>query len=1240
MVNPKLLHALNSAAASLQRSAHSEVEVFRACREQIAGLGLRGGLSLLDETGEHLIVRAIAFPEWMLKTLADLERRTGRSVEGFAFTAAKVEAYREVIETGQAVFVRDSSTVVLQMLPEAAQPFAGPVLKVFGTPPAIFAPLISEGRARGVLNIVGADLTPDDVPAVAAFANHLAVALDNARLFAGLHNAEERFRTVVNNLPIILWALDGAGVFTLSEGQSLERLGLKPGEVVGRSVFEVYRDMPQIVEANRRALAGETLTSTVEMAGLAFEAQYFPLRDQTGKVTGAIGVATNITERRRAELELVKLRKAVEASGEVIFLTDREGAITYVNPEFTRLYGYHADEVVGKTTPRILKSGLIGPQSYETFWQMILNKQVVKGELINRTKDGRLIQIDGSANPILDDRGDILGFLAIQRDITERKRAEAALQESEARYRGLFENSPISLWEEDFSAVKQRLGALRQQGVTDFRAFLESHPDVIAECAAQVKIKDVNNATLKLYRAGSKAELLRGLDQVFSAESYDSFLDELVNVAEGKTEFEWEGINRTLTGDRVDVSLRWSAAPGHADRLSNVIISLMDITERKRAEAALQESEARYRILSELTSDHAYALRVEPDGRLVEDWSTKAITRITGYSGEDIDRRGGLITLIHPDDMPRALEDFDRLYAGRPLVSEYRVLTKRHQVRWLRFYAHPSWDSALNRVVRIYGAVQDVTKRKQHEREQEAIVTSAAALRTAQTRADMLPVILDQTLALVNAESAALVMRDPASDEMVVELARGGWATAVGQRLPPGEGASGHAIATGQPYVNNDVRNDPPTARLGLHGDSQAVAAIPLVAQGQIMGVITVGRPSPITDDQVRLLTAIADIAANAIHRATLHEQTERRLQRLAALRTIDMTITASLDLRVTFDVLLDQVVNQMHVDAAAVLMLTPSLSVLEYAAGRGFRSSAITRAHVRLGEGYAGRAALERRTVAVPNLRQATGELSKALRLSEEGFQAYYGVPLVAKGNVKGVLELFHRAPLAPDPEWLDFLETLAGQAAIAIDDAELFDRLQRSNDELTVAYDATLEGWSHALDLRDKETEGHTQRVTELTLRLARAAGMSEDELVNVRRGALLHDIGKMGIPDSILLKPGPLTDDEWVIMRKHPVYAYELLMPIPFLRSALDIPYCHHEKCDGTGYPRGLRGEAIPLAARLFAVVDVWDALLSNRPYRAAWPEAKVRDYMRSQSGLYFDPQVVETFLMALGGEPLRS
>lgn len=180
-----------------------------------------------------------------------------------------------------------------------------------------------------------------------------------------------------------------------------------------------------------------------------------------------------------------------------------------------------------------------------------------------------------------------------------------------------------------------------------------------------------------------------------------------------------------------------------------------------------------------------------------------------------------------------------------------------------------------------------------------------------------------------------------------------------------------------------------------------------------------------------------------------------------------------------------------------------------------------------------------------------------------------------------------------------------------------------------LEQAYDASLEGWSRALDLRDKETQGHSQRVTDMTIELARSMGVQEDEIPHIRRGALLHDIGKIGIPDSILLKAGPLTEEEWVVMRRHPDYAFEMLRHTEFLQRSLDIPYCHHEKWDGTGYPRGLRGEQIPLAARIFAVVDVWDALQSDRPYRPAWPVEKVLAHIESRAGTHFDPVVTAAF-----------
>lgn len=238
---------------------------------------------------------------------------------------------------------------------------------------------------------------------------------------------------------------------------------------------------------------------------------------------------------------------------------------------------------------------------------------------------------------------------------------------------------------------------------------------------------------------------------------------------------------------------------------------------------------------------------------------------------------------------------------------------------------------------------------------------------------------------------------------------------------------------------------------------------------------------------------------------------------------------------------------------------------------------------------------------------------------------------PLKVKDELIGVLYVDNRAQTGIfTNDELDLISTFANQAAVAIDNARLFESLQASNEELQEAYHATLEGWVRALDLRDKETEGHTKRVTALTETLARRMGVGEDALVHIQRGALLHDIGKMAIPDGILLKPSALSPEERILVQMHPVYAFEMLSPIRFLVPALDIPYCHHEKWDGSGYPRGLSGKDIPLAARIFAVVDVWDALVSDRPYRKGLKPADVRKKIRDDAGSHFDPQVVDAFM----------
>jgi PAS domain S-box-containing protein len=453
----------------------------------------------------------------------------------------------------------------------------------------------------------------------------------------------------------------------------------------------------------------------------------------------------------------------------------------------------------------------------------------------------------------------------------------------------------------------------------------------------------------------------------------------------------------------------------------------------------------------------------------------------------------------------------------------------------------------------------------------------------------------------------------------------------------------GNVIRNQKPSLIKDVTKDKRVGKKCLRKDKPARSwlGVPLITRDHIIGGISIQSFTPDVYEMhhQRLLESIAAQAAIAMDNANLLEQTNNQIERLAALHDIDLVINSSLDLRVTLNILLDQVVEKLDIDAAAVLLLNPRSQMLEYTASRGFHTRIIEHYHLRMGEGVSGQAAMERHLVQALNLGEMEDDLAYTNLMQEEGFASYYSVPLVAKGQIKGVLDIFNRTPLNPDQEWFNFLETLAGQAAIAIDNTSLLEDLHRSNVELSLAYDTTLEGWSKALDLRDKETEGHTQRVVDMTLRIAQTLGISDEELTHFRRGALLHDIGKMGIPDSILLKPGPLTDEEWEIMKRHPVYAYELLFPITHLRPALDIPYCHHEKWDGSGYPRGLKGEQIPLSARIFAVVDVWDALTSDRPYRNAWTSKKTLEYIREQSGKHFDPQIVDTFMSLIKNELLN-
>ena len=426
--------------------------------------------------------------------------------------------------------------------------------------------------------------------------------------------------------------------------------------------------------------------------------------------------------------------------------------------------------------------------------------------------------------------------------------------------------------------------------------------------------------------------------------------------------------------------------------------------------------------------------------------------------------------------------------------------------------------------------------------------------------------------------------------------------------------------------------------RISIEGIStrtmHSVCCLPVFAEEQLIGLIELQsqQENAYREDDLEWLTLIANQVGLSIQKTRLFNETQRRNAELATLAVIDAAVLTHFEKEEIYTIILEQVLMRMGVDAAALSINNEQTQTLNYVKQIGFSQSFLIGKEVKIGERLVGKAALTQQVYSC-DLSIPENQCLLLEGLQEEGFQTYYAVSLISDSRLIGVLELFKRISFTADNHWRNFLEMLANQIAIAIHTLQLYQNLQTAHQKLIEAYDLTITGWSHALDLRDKETEDHTQRVTDLTVQMAKMMGLDEETIIHIRRGALLHDIGKIGIPDKILLKPGSLTAEEWSVMRTHPILAYDLMAPIEYLQPALDIPYCHHEKWDGTGYPRGLKGEEIPLAARIFAVVDVYDALISDRPYRKAWQKEQALDYIRSQAGTHFDPQVVELFMKVM-------
>ena len=909
-------------------------------------------------------------------------------------------------------------------------------------------------------------------------------------------------------------------------------------------------------------------------------------------------------ERQRAETALreseERYRTLFNEMPVGVYQTGEGGRILDANPALAALLGYASP---GELTGLVAGDFYVEPEDRARWRQAIEQEGVLHdAESHLRRRDGTLIWARDSGRVVRDKSGRVTSFEGTLSDITHRKQAELELRESEAR----------------------------------FRAVILSANDAIISADGAGDIVGWNPGAERIF--GYTETEVRGRPLMLLLPDHHHG-GHLAGVSRIQTGGEPGIIGKTLEGggrrkDGSEFPLEMSLSDWQIGDEKFYTATIRDITERKQAEGKLAASEAELRALFAAMTD--VVIVYDADGRYLK----IAPTNLASFYRPLDDMLGKTVHEI----LPKEQADYIFAKIGEALLTDKVV----HGEYALQVDGKEVWfGSSASRIAEntIMWVAHDITNRKQaEERIQRQVETLGVLYKLSRTLSAMddfnaiLDLVTRHAAESAHVTFACVLLLE--QDDLVLRAAFP--VRLLDQDLQMGQ----RAPLAAHPLLQRVLEENAPRVLQidSLEGSEcapfylgvlQSMCIVPLYVRDRPFGLLMLcetraGTREPFTAEKLRMASSIGDQAVSSLQRALLHEETVRQLGQLKAMHHIDQAIAGSMDMRLTLNVVLEHVTSQLKVDAASVLLLDPNSHTLECVAGRGFRTGIPKDIHLRLGEGYAGRAALEREPTHIPDLRLRGTDILRSPLVLAEGFVSYHCVPLIAKGQVKGVLEVFHRTRREDDEAWVNYMETLAGQAAIAIDNAQLFENLERSNVGLMLAYDATIEGWSRALDMRDKETEGHTQRVTDMTLHMARRSGFGEEELVHIRRGALLHDMGKLGVPDGILLKPGELTEAEWVLMRKHPAFAYEMLSPITYLHPALDIPYCHHEKWDGSGYPRGLKGEQIPMAARIFALVDVFDALRSDRPYRPAWPLAKALDHIRSLSGSHFDPDLVEPFL----------
>jgi PAS domain S-box-containing protein/putative nucleotidyltransferase with HDIG domain len=1014
-----------------------------------------------------------------------------------------------------------------------------------------------------------------------------------------LKNSEARYRAFVEDNPELIVRFTKNGIVTFANQayanyyklQVGDLIGFKLTEVVPESAKPVIKMILDFVSPNMQPAIKEVTIQDGNNEPKWFRWKTRAILDDEGELIEYQSIGEEITNEKNAQKTHQQsehmLRALMESIKLIAIMMDPQGRVTFCNSHFLEVTGWSRQEVLGENW---LEKFIPPDEAYQL--KKILFDSIINGKIAQRndnmilTRKGEQRLISWHNTLLLNDRLNPQGIASIGEDITDKFYSEKT---QEVIYKIAQSSFSSSSLEELYARIHSALMGLMPTE-NFFIALYDDKTDLVS-FPYYIDQFDSTPEPSNPKRGLTEYVLRTGRTLLANPEVFNLLIEENEVESVGTPSVDWLGVPLVIDNKVIGVMGTQSYTEGirfkkrDEQMFSFVSTQVAMAINRKQSEQALISSQKRSELLVDASTDGI--LLETLDGKILE--ANQIAENMYGYS--------------HNEMINLQVED---------LVSPEFLTNKPNYIKWelehsalLTDIPNVRKDGSIfpvevsTRLATIdnqeyaVAYIRDITERKEAER---AIVESEEKFRTlAQTTGAGIFIHKGGKLIYVNpmwAEITGYKNQELLGMNLVDLMASG----------------SKDLV---QNYINDRMNNDESIKRYEAQIQPKS---------GQIKWIDITTSGIVYEGEQATIGTGI-DI--------TERKQKENELQMVAKISEALRVAMTRDEIRPT---VLREVMSFLDIDGALISTIegTTEMEILDRGMGcwapldmsRLKLSEGLTGYIIVTGKPYVNNHASHDPHFVIPELLSNLSSIA--------------GVPLITKGETIGAL-LIGSTHILSDNE-LRLLKTIGDMTASAIHRSDLYEQTSLQAHELKQAYDATLEGWAHALELRDKETQGHSLRIANMTIKLAKSMGYKDEDLENVRRGALLHDIGKMGVPDTILLKPGSLTEDEWVLMHKHPTYAKEMLIDLSYFKDAIDIPFCHHEWWDGSGYPRGLKGTEIPLVARIFSIVDSWDALISDRPYRKAWSKRDALSHIIDQSGNHFDPDVVNAFVHMLREERL--